>query len=63
MSGTASSRCVRPIFTTSRQPAAFSPMASRSAVTDGITDSVTASTAATCIAVGNVSFDDCPMLT
>jgi hypothetical protein len=63
VSGTASSRCVRPIFTTSRHAAAFSPTASRSAVTAGISDSATACTAATCIAVGNVSFDDCPMLT
>ena len=38
-------------------------MASRSAVTSGMTDSCTTRTAAMCIAVGKVSFDDCPMLT
>ena len=63
VSGTASCRWVRPIFTTSRHSCALAAIASRSAVTSGMTDSFTTRTAAMCIAVGKVSFDDCPMLT
>ena len=42
---------------------AFASRASRSARTEGRTRSTSCCAAATCIAVGNVSFDDCDMLT
>ena len=63
VSGTASCRWVRPIFTTSRHSPALNARASRSAVTSGMTRCCSTETAATCMAVGNVSFDDCPMFT
>ena len=63
VSGTASSRWVRPILTTSRHSSAFAAMARCSAVTLGSTSSWMARTAATCIAVGNVSLEDCAMFT
>ena len=42
---------------------AFASRASRSARTEGSTRSVSCIAVATCIAVGNVSFEDCDMLT
>ncbi len=54
---------MRPIFTMSRNSSALRWSASRSACTDGSSRSATAVAAATCIAVGNVSLDDCDMFT
>ena len=56
-------RCVRPIFVMSENATSFSCSASRNAVTEGKSRCTISSTAAMCIAVGNVSFDDCDMLT
>jgi hypothetical protein len=42
---------------------AFAAIASRSRVTAGVSVCTSSSAAAMCIAVGNVSFDDCDMLT
>src|SRR6266508_2095394 len=56
VSGTASWRWVRPVFTMSRNSSAFTAKASRRAVTDGISRCTTSSAAAMCIAVGKVSF-------
>ena len=63
VSGTASMRWVRPIFTMSAKASTFSASASRSARTDGSRTWVICSTAAMCMAVGKVSLDDCDMLT
>ncbi len=63
MSGTASCRWVRPIFTMSAKSSTRFASASRSARTDGTSRFVTSSTAAMFMAVGNVSFDDCDMFT
>ena len=63
VSGTASCRCVRPIFTMSANPFAFASSASRSSRTRGRSRSTITVAPATCIAVGNVSFDDCDRLT
>ena len=60
--GVASCKCVRPIFTTSANSRAFASMASCSRSTSGISFRI-CSAAAMCIAVGNVSFEDCDMLT
>ena len=54
---------VRPILTMSFHSAAFAAIASRSAVTAGISRCLTSTAAAMYIAEGNVSFDDCDMLT
>ena len=62
-SGTASCRCVRPTFSTS----SFSASSRRSVCTKrphtGRRSSSSAITAAMCIAVGNVSFEDCDIFT
>ncbi len=63
MSGTASMRWVRPIFTIPAKACALSSSASRRARTDGVRTWVICSTAAMCMAVGKVSLDDCDMLT
>ncbi len=56
-------RWVRPIFTMSAKASALPASASRSARTEGSSTWVICSTAAMCMAVGKVSFDDCDMLT
>ena len=61
--GVASWRCVRPTFTTSRYCWAFARRVSRNRVTAGIRTASSCSTAAICIAVGNVSFELWPRLT
>jgi len=58
VSGTASSRCVRPILTTSAHCLDLASMASRSRFSAGIVLPVAIVYAAMCIAVGNVSLDD-----
>ena len=63
MSGTASCRWVRPILTMFSNCLALAAMASRTCSTAGIRTRSTRSAAAMCMAVGNVSFDDCDMLT
>ena len=63
VSGVASCRCVRPIFTTSANAADLSASTSRSRVTAGTRRCTISSAAARCIAVGNVSFDDCDIFT
>jgi len=63
VSGVASIKCVLPIFTTCSKLRAFASIALRSRFTAGISFSATCVAAAMCIAVGNVSFDDCDMLT
>ncbi len=47
----------------SANSSALAASASRSRVTDGTSSRTTSSAAAMCIAVGNVSFDDCDMFT
>jgi len=54
---------VRPIFTIDLNCSAFLASVSRSFATDGRRCLVTATVAATDIAVGKTSFDDCPLLT
>ena len=56
--GTASCRWVRPSLTISAYSSDFEASASRSAPTDGSNRSTIVIAAATCIAVGNVSFED-----
>ena len=56
-------RCVRPILTMSAKASAFADSVDSSAVSAGSRLPVTASAAATFIAVGKTSFDDCPRLT
>src|SRR5437588_2395668 len=63
VNGTASCRCVRPILTISWNCFALAAMASRTVLADGINAFFTRSAAAICIAAGNVSLDDCDMLT
>ena len=63
VSGTASSRCVRPIFTTSAHCRECRSHTSRSRRSAGIVRSVAILCAAMCIAVGNVSLEDWPMFT
>jgi hypothetical protein len=63
VSGTASSRWVRPILTTSAHCFDLASMASRSRFSAGIVWPVAIVYAAMCMAVGNVSLDDCPMFT
>ena len=63
VSGTASCRCVRPIFTMSANSSARAASASRSCVTLGSRRRTIVSAAAMCMAVGNVSLDDCDMFT
>ena len=63
MSGVASIRWVRPIFTTSAKAAALTRSVSRSAATAGITARRSASVTATWIAVGKLSFVDWPRFT
>ena len=62
MSGVASCRCVRPTFTMLAHCFALPSSASRSCSTAGSIVTM-ASAAAMCIAVGNVSLDDCDMFT
>mmetsp|Transcript_1228 Transcript_1228/g.2849 ORF Transcript_1228/g.2849 Transcript_1228/m.2849 type:complete len:259 (+) Transcript_1228:1126-1902(+) len=61
--GTASMRCVRPIFTMCSQPRALASSSSRSSRSAGTSASLTSYAVATDMAVGNVSLDDCDMLT
>ena len=56
-------RCVRPILVMPANSSSFWCSASRSAATDGSNRCTISSTAAMCMAVGKVSFDDCDMLT
>ena len=63
VSGVASCMCVRPILTMSFHSSTFAAIASRSAFTAGISRCFTLTAAAMFIAEGNVSFDDCDMLT
>ena len=63
VSGTASIRWVRPVLTTSIHCLAFVSIAVASASACGSRCSSNSSTAAMCIAVGKVSFEDCPILT
>ena len=56
-------RWVRPIFTMSAKASALAASASRRARTEGSRTWTICSTAAMCMAVGKVSFDDCDMLT
>ena len=63
VSGTASCKCVRPILTTSFHASAFAVIALASASAFDSRCCSSASTAAMCIAVGKLSFEDCPMLT
>ena len=56
-------RWVRPIFVMPANSSSLSCSASRSAVTEGSSRWTISSTTAMCMAVGNVSFDDCDMLT
>src|SRR6266403_4484611 len=63
VNGTASCRCVRPVLTTSIHSLALVSMAAASASACGSRCSSNSSTAAMYIAVGKVSFDDCPILT
>ena len=63
VSGTASCRWVRPIFTMLSNSFALRAIASCTVLSAGISACFTRSAAAMCIAAGNVSFDDCDMLT
>ena len=63
VSGTASWRWVRPIFTIPANSSALRCNASRSSRTAGSRRSTTARAAATCMAVGNVSLELCDMFT
>ena len=63
VSGTASCRCVRPIFTMSANSSARAANAFLSCITLGSRRRTIISAAATCIAVGNVSLEDCDMFT
>ena len=63
VSGTASCRCVRPILTMSANSFALPSRTSRSFFTSGRSRSSISETAAMCIAVGNVSFEDCDLFT
>src|SRR5262249_60883020 len=63
VSGVASCMCVRPILTMSSHACALALIASRKAVTAGMRRCFTLSAAAIYMAEGNVSFDDCAMLT
>ena len=63
MSGVASCKWVRPIFTTSAHSRALAQSTFTSASTLGTRWFASSSTTATCIAAGKVSFDDCDMLT
>ena len=63
MIGVASCIWVRPILTMSSHSAALAAIESCSAVTAGISRFVTLTAAAMYIAEGNVSLDDCDMLT
>ncbi len=56
-------RWVRPIFTMSANASTFAARASRRAPTEGSRTWTSCSTAAMCMAVGKVSFDDWDMLT
>ena len=56
-------RCVRPGLTTSRHCSAFASNDSASTPRAGTRSAITTSVAATCVAVGNVSLDDCDMFT
>ena len=56
-------RWVRPILVTPAYSRSLSASASRSAVTEGSSRCTISSMAAMCIAVGNVSLDDCDMFT
>ena len=62
MNGVASIRCVRPILTTPANSFAFARLRPEPPY-GGIRSLATRLAAAICIAVGNVSFDDCDMLT
>ncbi len=63
VSGVASIKCVRPIFTIPAKAFSFSRNASRSRATAGISRSRASIAAATCMAVGNTSLDDCEQFT
>ena len=63
VSGTASCRCVRPILTTSRYSALRRSSVAVRRPMAGRTCSSSATRAATCMAVGNVSFELCEQLT
>ncbi len=56
-------RWVRPILVTPAYSSSLSCSASRNAATEGSSRWTISSTAAMCMAVGKVSFDDCDMLT
>ncbi len=61
--GVASIRCVRPIFTTLSHWRALARRVFSSFLSGGSSSRRMATAAATCMAVGNVSLDDWPMLT
>ena len=63
VSGVASMRCVRPILTTSRKTSPRDSRLARSLATEGSSFAVISCAAATCIAVGITSFDDCDRFT
>jgi hypothetical protein len=55
--------CVRPVLTMSCHASALAAMAARNAATEGSRAFLVALAAATYIADGKVSFDDCDMFT
>ena len=63
VSGVASCKCVRPIFTIPANSLPLASSASRSFFTAGSNRRAVSAAAAMCMAVGNVSLDDCDMFT
>ena len=63
VTGVASCRCVRPIFTMPAYAEALAASVARSARSAGCSSYVALPAAATCIAVGKMSLVDCPRLT
>ena len=63
VTGVASCRCVRPTITTPAKSPALPASVSRSLPIASYSRSLSSHTTAMCIAVGKVSFEDCPRFT